>query len=70
MRSESRRTYLSARNLKRTPQFVSKLRASDEVAAKVIGNTRLFYEGVAAHMALVVVVDPNQFRVIIFHDIP
>jgi transposase len=38
--------------------------ATDEVAVEVTGNTRLFYEAVMPHVARVVVVDPNQFRVI------
>ena len=41
-----------------------KLRASDEVAVEVTGNTRLFHQAVAPHVARVVVVDANQFRVI------
>jgi transposase len=43
---------------------VKKLRASDEVAVEVTSNTRLFHDAVAPHVARVVVVDPNQFRVI------
>lgn len=45
-------------------QFVKKLRATDEVAVEITGNTRLFYDAVAPHVARVVVVDANQFRVI------
>jgi hypothetical protein len=43
---------------------VKKLRAGDEVAVEITGNTRLFYDAVAPHVARVVVVDTNQFRVI------
>jgi transposase len=57
------RTYLSEWNLEQLPQFVKKLRPTDEVAVEVTGNTRLFYEAVAPYVARVVV-DPNQFRVI------
>src|ERR1051325_8898168 len=64
VRLGSGRNYLSEWNLEQLPQFVKKLRLTDEVAVEVTGNTRLFYEAVAAHVARVVVVDPNQFRVI------
>jgi transposase len=64
VRLESGRNYLSERSLARLPEFVSKLRPSDEVAVEVTGNTRMFYEAVAPHVARTVVVDPNQFRVI------
>ena len=45
-------------------EFVKKLRPTDEVAVEVTGNTRLFYDAVAPHVARVVVVDTNQFQVI------
>jgi len=61
---ENGRTYLSEWKLERLPQFVGKLRRSDEVAVEVTGNTRLFHEAVAPHVERAVVVDPNQFRVI------
>jgi transposase len=64
VRVENGRQFLSAWRLEQLPQFVKKLRASDEVAVEVTGNTRLFYNAVAPHVARVVVVDPNQFRVI------
>lgn len=64
VRLESGRNYLSEWNLEQLPRFVSKLRRSDEVAVEVTGNTRMFYEAVAPSVARVVVVDPNQFRVI------
>ena len=46
------------------PRFVKKLRSTDEVAVEVTGNTRLFHDAVAPHVARVAAVDPNQFRVI------
>ena len=58
------RNYLSEWRLDQLGEFVKKLRPTDEVAVEVTGNTRLFYEGVAPHVARVVVVDPNQFQVI------
>ena len=59
-----RRTYVSEWELEDLPQLVKKLRASDEVAVEITGNTRLFHEAVAPHVARVVVVDTNQFKVI------
>ncbi len=64
VRKENGRQFLSTWRLEQLPQFVKKLRATDEVAVEVTGNTRLFYEAVVAHVARVVVVDPHQFRVI------
>lgn len=64
VRLENGRQFLSAWRLEQLPQFVKKLRASDEVAVEVTGNTRLFYNAVAPHVARVVVVNANQFRVI------
>jgi transposase len=46
------------------PKFVSRLRPDDEVAVEVTGNTRLFWDAVAPHVARVVVVNPSQFHVI------
>lgn len=64
VRLENGGNSLSEWSLERLAQFVKKLRPTDEVAVEVTGNTRLFYEAVAPHVARVVVVDPNQFRVI------
>ncbi|MHB8639208.1 MAG: IS110 family RNA-guided transposase [Candidatus Acidiferrales bacterium] len=64
VRLENGRQFLSAWRLEQLPQFVKKLRATDEVAVEVTGNTRLFHDAVAPHVARVVVVDPHQFRVI------
>ena len=43
---------------------MKKLRPTDEVAVEVTGNTRLFHDAVAPHVARVVAVNPNQFQVI------
>jgi len=64
MRLENGRTYLTTWRLDELPRFVKKLRATDQVAVEITGNTRLFYDAVAPHVARVVVVDSNQFRVI------
>jgi transposase len=64
VRLENGRNYLSEWSLEQLPQFIKKLRSTDDVAVEVTGNTRLFYEAVAPSVARVVVVDPNQFRVI------
>jgi len=64
VRLENGRQFLSAWRLEQLPQFVKKLRRTDEVAVEVTGNTRLFYNAVEPHVARVVVVDPHQFRVI------
>ena len=44
--------------------FVKKLRATDEVAVEVSGNTRFFYDAVAPRVSKLVVVNTTQFRVI------
>ncbi|HZQ93473.1 MAG TPA: IS110 family transposase [Candidatus Sulfotelmatobacter sp.] len=64
VRLASGRNYLSEWNLQQLPEFAKRLRPTDEGAVEVTGNTRLFYEAVAPHVERVVVVDPNQFRVI------
>jgi transposase len=64
VRLENGRTYLREWKLQALPQFVKKLRARDEVAVEATGNTRLFYNAVQPHVARVVVVATNQFRVI------
>jgi transposase len=64
VRLESGRNYLREWELQHMPKFLRQLRSTDEVAVEVTGNTRMFYEAVAPHVARVVVVDPNQFRVI------
>ena len=62
--AENGREYLSEYRLEQLPHFVSKLRPTDELAVEVTGNTRLFYDAVAPHVAKVVVVNPTQFRLI------
>src|SRR5579864_8312754 len=64
LRVENGRSYLSQWKLEDLPRFVKKLRSTDEVAVEVTGNTRLFHDAVAPHVARVAAVDPNQFRVI------
>lgn len=64
VRVENGRNYLSEWRLEDLERFVKKLRASDEVAVEVSGNTRLFHDAVAPHVARVVVVNPSEFRVI------
>jgi transposase len=64
VRVENGRNYLTEWRLEDLPRFIKKLRQSDEIAVEVTGNTRLFYDAVAPHVARVVAVDPNQFQVI------
>ena len=64
LRLENGREYLSQWRLEDLPRFVKKLRPSDELAVEATGNTRLFYDAVASHVARIAVVDSNQFRVI------
>ena len=44
--------------------FVKRLKADDEVAVEVTGNSRLFHDMVAPQVARVALVNPNQFKVI------
>ena len=62
--AENGREYLSEYRLEQLPQFVRKLRVTDELAVEVTGNTRLFYNAVVSLVAKVVVVNPTQFRLI------
>lgn len=62
--AENGREYLSEYRLEQLPQFVRKLRPTDELAVEVTGNTRLFHNAVASHVARVVVVNPTQFKLI------
>jgi hypothetical protein len=64
VRLENGRNYLTDWKLEDLPRFTKKLRPSDEIAVEVTGNTRLFRDAVAPHVARVVAVDPNQFQVI------
>ncbi len=64
IRLENGREYLREWKLKDLTTFTGKLRATDQVAVEVTGNTRLFYDAVAPHVERVVAVNPNQFKVI------
>lgn len=64
VRLENGRNYLSNWRLEDLPRFLKKLRPQDEIAVEVTGNTRLFRDAVTPHVARVVAVDPNQFKVI------
>jgi len=64
IRLENERTYVTEWELADLPKFVKKLRPADEVAVEITGNTRLFHDAVAAHVARIVVVNTSQFRVI------
>ena len=64
LRLENGREYLKEWKLEDINKFVTKLRASDELAVEVTGNTRLFHEAVAPHVERVVAVNPSQFKVI------
>ncbi len=64
VRLENGRNYISEWQLEDLPRFTRKLRASDEVAVEMTGNTRFFHGAVAPHVARLVTVDPNQFKVI------
>jgi transposase len=64
VRLENGRNYLSEWKLEDLPRFTKKLRASDELAVEMTGNTRFFHEAVAPYVARLVTVDPNQFKVI------
>jgi transposase len=64
IRLENERTYVTDWELADLGRFVKKLRPTDEVAVEITGNTRLFHDAVSGHVARVVVVDTNQFRVI------
>jgi len=64
IRLENGRNYMSQWKLDQLPKLVAKLRANDEVAVEVTGNTRLFHDAVAPHVKRMVAVNPNQFKVI------
>ena len=63
-RLKNGRNYVTQWKLEQLPEFVARLRPTDEVAVEVTGNTRLFYDAVAPHVKRVVAVNPNQFQVI------
>ena len=58
--AENGRQYLSEYRLEQLPQFVRKLRPTDELAVEVTDNTRLFHNAVASHSAKVVVVNRRR----------
>jgi transposase len=64
LRLENERTYVTEWELEDLGKFVKKLRPGDEIAVEITGNTRLFYDAVVGHVARVVVVNTNQFKVI------
>jgi transposase len=64
VRLNNGREYLKEWRLEDLGKFTAKLRATDQVAVEVTGNTRLFHEAVSPHVARVVVVNPTQFKVI------
>ena len=64
LRLENGREYLKEWKLEDLAKFTAKLRPTDEVAVEVTGNTRLFHDAVAPHVARVVAVNPSQFKVI------
>ena len=64
IRLESGREYLKQWKIQQLAHFAAQLRATDQVAVEVTGNTRLFYDAVAPHVERVVVVNPSQFKVI------
>jgi hypothetical protein len=51
IRLENERTYVTEWELEDLGRFVKKLRRSDEIAVEITGNTRLFYDAVAPHVA-------------------
>jgi transposase len=64
VRLENGRNYISEWKLEDLPRFTRKCQAGDEIAVEMTGNTRFFHEAVAPHVARIVIVDPNQFKVI------
>src|SRR5262245_40746301 len=64
VRLENGREYLKEWPLKDLSKFTRMLRATDQIAVEVTGNTRLFHDAVFPHVERVAVVNPNQFKVI------
>jgi len=62
--AENGRDYLSTWDISQLGKFTSKLRATDEIAVEVTGNTRLFCDAVSPHISRVVVVNPQRFKVV------
>lgn len=63
-RLENGRTYLRQWPMRELKLFAAQLRKEDELAVEATGNSRLFYDAVAKHVARVAVVNPGQFKVI------
>jgi len=63
-RLESGRTYLRQWPMRDLKLFAAQLRKEDELAVEATGNTRLFHDAVAKHVARVAVVNPGQFKLI------
>jgi transposase len=58
------RNYLSTWPLEGLGKFCGRLRPEDTVAVEVTGNTRLFVDAVRPRVKRVVVVNPQQFKVV------
>ena len=58
------RNYLSTWPLEELATFCGRLRRDDTVAVEVTGNTRLFVDAVRPRVKRVVVVNPQQFKVV------
>ena len=61
---ENGKKYLSEWKPEDLPRFTKKLRAGDEIAVEMTGNARFFHAAAPPHVARVVAIDPNQFKVI------
>jgi transposase len=64
VRLENGREYLKEWQLEDLSKFTRTLRATDQIAVEVTGNTRLLHDAVSPHVERVAVVNPNQFKVI------
>jgi transposase len=62
--SENGRRYMRTWEISELGKFASQLKANDELAVEVTGNTRLFCDAVSAQVSRVVVVNPQQFKVV------
>lgn len=58
------RNYLRTWEMKHLSRFCAQLRADDALAVEITGNTRLFVDAVSPQVKRVVVVNPQQFKVI------
>ena len=58
------RDYLSTWSLQELGKFCDRLRQDDTVAVEMTGNTRLFVDAVRPRVKRVVVVNPQQFKVV------